>query len=149
MSDAIEEKKDFSCLLATYEWEYHKNSNDITILNKFFWHNTKEKNANSWTKHTDRNMVGAIHDIQGFDLRYAGVILGDTVIYENNKVCFSKKNREKELIHQGRLPENKEEAARLIANEVRVLLTRGKNGLFIYPKDNSLHQKMVESLPDK
>ena len=142
MNKAIEDKKPFSCLLATFEWKYHKGTEDKTIMHKFFWHETRDKGqgANSWTEKPENGEVGAIHDIQGFDLQYAGVILGKSVGYRNGKMEFLKKD------HKGRIPNDKKEAARIIANEVGVLLTRGKKGLYIYAEDEDLRDLMKNSL---
>lgn len=87
------------------------------------------------------NEIGTIHNIQGYDLNYVGVVIGPEVSYNETerKVCvnFSK------VLQKNALPSkndwNESEAIKYIINTYVVLLTRGIKGCYIYCCDKSLH----------
>ncbi len=101
------------------------------------WVNTKEA----------INEVGCIHSIQGYDLNYAFVILGDDIGYDR---------LEKQIIvrpenyydKNGKRTATKEELLGYIKNIYYVLLTRGIKGTSLYVCDDALReyiQKFVET----
>lgn len=113
----------------------------------------KEKRANSskaWAEqdHTI-DEVGSTFTIQGFDLSYVGVILGPSVKYRNGEIIFdpseSKNNKavQRRTLNDGTKMSFGET---FIRNEVKVLLTRGVNGLYIYACDKELREALHRNL---
>lgn len=79
--------------------------------------------------------------IQGFDLNYAGVILGPSVKYRNGHIVFDPSESCNEKATKNRTLSDgtsKKFGEELIKHEVRVLMTRGINGLYIYACDDEL-----------
>jgi DUF2075 family protein len=87
------------------------------------------------------NEVGCIHTLQGYDLNYIGVIIGDEltynfetnkieVVYENYKDIKSRYKKSEDIGNQKLLEE--------IKNIYYVLLTRGIMGTYILVKDENL-----------
>lgn len=86
--------------------------------------------------------VGAVQDIQGFDLDYAGVIIGESWKYDNNKVTIDiSKVAGKNYQNNGDEFVGKKKK-RSISNELGVLLSRGKKGLVIYAVNEKLSEKL-------
>lgn len=109
----------------------------------------KKQNKNrSWAEqpHTI-NEVGSHYTVQGFDLNYAGVIIGPSVKYRNGKVIIDPNESKNKHATQRRTFSNNEKrhvSEELIQNELNVLLTRGVNGLYIYAVDEQLRNKLLE-----
>ena len=153
-----------SRIIATYDWPYssnnHENSWEVTIGK---WHKP-------WNRELERTMtsderraisglawaeqpqtideVGSTFTIQGFDLNYAGVILGPSVKYQNGKIVF-----DPEASHNTRATRYRtlSDGTRqqfgqiLLQHEVRVLMTRGVNGMYIYACDPELQKALLEA----
>lgn len=105
----------------------------------------KEKrsiNGLAWAEQPQTiNEAGSTFTIQGFDLNYAGVILGPSVKYRNGKVIFDPEaSQNKKAIQNRTLSDGtkKKFGKALIRHEVRVLMTRGVNGMYIYACDPEL-----------
>lgn len=91
------------------------------------------------------NEVGSTFTIQGFDLNYAGVILGPSVKYRDGKVIFdpSASHNNKAVQNRTLSDGSKQKFGEiLIQHEVRVLMTRGVNGMFIYACDSELQEAL-------
>ncbi|MDD2969902.1 MAG: DUF2075 domain-containing protein [Lachnospiraceae bacterium] len=164
---ASNEKHRLSRMIATYDWDYNNKVALASRLSKYWevkigqWHkpwnreleqelSKKEKRAiksMSWAEqpHTI-DEVGSTFTIQGFDLNYAGVILGPSVKYRNGKVIFdpSAKNYKK-MIQNRTLSDGtkKQFGETLIQHEVRVLMTRGVEGLYLYAYDQELREALL------
>lgn len=149
-----------SRLVATYDWPYRQNDSpdngkewSVNIKEwSLPWNyetekklTRKQKNANrtkAWAEqeHTI-NEVGSTFTIQGFDLSYVGVILGPSVKYLKNEIVFdpsesyNNKAKQKRTLNDGSKISFGET---FIRNEVKVLLTRGVKGLYIYACDDAL-----------
>lgn len=161
---AVHKKLGISRMLATFDWPYidKKDNNGnpwyVTIGNwKMPWNlqqklTRKEKKAIqdlAWAEqpHTI-NEVGSTFTIQGFDLNYAGVIIGPSVKYRNGKIIFDKTESKNKKATYRRTLENGIKAdvsEQLLKNELNVLLTRGVNGLFIYAVDEQLRNALLEA----
>ena len=166
---AAEEEHKLSRMIATYDWEYSQNSSMEKRMKKYWevligdWHKPwnheldkelgrKEKNKNktlAWAEQPQTiDEVGSTFTIQGFDLNYAGVILGPSVKYRNGKIVFDPseswnlKATRKRTLSDGTKQRFGET---LIQHEVRVLMTRGVNGLYIYACDKELREALKEA----
>ncbi|MFC6202677.1 DUF2075 domain-containing protein [Lactiplantibacillus nangangensis] len=89
--------------------------------------------------------VGSTFTIQGFDLNYAGLIIGPSVTYRDGKIVFNpeassnKQAKNKRTWHGKKIDVTRE----LLRNELNVLLTRGVHGLYIYAVDDQLQQALL------
>ena len=165
---ASEADSTLSRLIATYDWEYSANHRPEDRLK--YW----EVNIGKWHKPWNReleaelsrkqkrqikglawaeqpqtiNEVGSTFTIQGFDLNYAGVILGPSVKYREGKIVFdpSESHNNKAIRNRTLSDGSKKKFGEiLIQHEVRVLMTRGVNGLYIYACDEQLREALKES----
>lgn len=149
------EKQGISRILATFDWPYINGKTDkngkpwkVTIDNFSLPWNLqipapKKVRNLPWAEQEQTiDEVGSTFTIQGFDLNYAGVIIGPSVKYQNGKIVFDKNfsmNRKAIQKRNGKI-DNSEEFLR---NELNVLLTRGVNGLYIYAVDKGLQNKLL------
>lgn len=153
-----------SRLVATYDWEYNGVRGPD---NKKYWGVEINGWDQPWNYETLRTLsqkekaqirnlawaeqphtideVGSTYTIQGFDLSYVGVILGPSVKYRNGEVVFdpleswNKKATTKRTLSDGTM----ESFGKIfIRNEVKVLLSRGVKGLYIYACDNELRNAL-------
>jgi DUF2075 family protein len=93
---------------------------------------------------TSLEEVGSIHTVQGYDLNYAGVIIGADLSYDpqTQQIVFRREN-----YHDKKGKENNKVLGRTytdqelrdyVANIYRVLMTRGVKGTYIYVVDAGL-----------
>lgn len=100
------------------------------------------------------NEVGCIHSVQGLEFDYVGVIIGQDLCYNDNKICTDvTKHASTDPSFKGikkMLKEDKSEAFKIadeiIRNTYRVLLTRGKKGCYIYCVDKELNQYLKNTI---
>jgi len=91
------------------------------------------------------NEVGSTYTIQGFDLAYAGVILGPSITYRNGKITIDPtKSANNRAVQKRTLSDNSKKSFGeiLIQHELRVLMTRGVKGLYIYACDEELRNAL-------
>ena len=94
--------------------------------------------------------VGCVHNVQGLEFDYIGVIIGPDLKYENGKVLTDYKKRastEKSLYGLYVLMKQDKEyyeklADTIIRNTYRVLLTRGLKGCYVYACDEALQNHL-------
>lgn len=93
------------------------------------------------------NEVGSIYTIQGFDLNYAGVILGPSVGYDattDTVVVHPDRYEDQEAFKKrddlGQLAPLQ---AKIIFNSINVLMKRGRYGLYLYAVDPALRQRLL------
>lgn len=139
-----------SRLLAGFAWPWNskedKSAFDIEIEGiRLFWNRTAVDWINSKTSHEE---VGGIHTVQGYDLNYAGVIIGADLGYDSSedRVIF---RRENYFDVKGRENNPKlgktysdDEIRQYVINIYRVLLTRGIKGTYIYVVDEELRKHL-------
>ena len=151
-----------SRLTATYDWEYSSQSKPI---DKEYWcveiddwscpwnrelRRDKKDSKLSWIEQPQTiNEVGSTFTVQGFDLNYAGVIIGPSVKYRNGEIKFDISASKNKGAVQNRKLENgemKNFGEDLLKNELNVLLTRGVNGLYIYAVDEELQAALKDAI---
>ena len=138
---AKEEEAGLSRMVAGYAWPWisknDRSKKDIEIqgLERMWNHCTK-----GWV-HTEEAIdeVGCIHSIQGYDLNYAFVILGNDIGYDKvtgqiiiRPECYFDKN--------GKITASYEELKEYITNVYYVLMTRGIKGTYLYVCDDELRE---------
>ena len=159
-------KTRLSRLIATYDWPYIAGKNpkqgvlwEVTIGN---WHKPwnreltkimtkKEKRkikSLSWPEQQQTiNEIGSTFTIQGFDLNYAGLIIGPSVKYRDGRIIFDPNESCNTKATQYRtMPDGskKKFGETFLKNELNVLMKRGINGLYIYACDEELRNRLLE-----
>ncbi|GAA1050897.1 DNA/RNA helicase domain-containing protein [Arthrobacter russicus] len=90
--------------------------------------------------------VGSIHTVQGYDLNYAGVIIGNDLRYDpirhrtyfDRASYFDVKGKENNRLRAK--PYSDDELLKYIVNVYRVLMTRGMKGSYLYVCDPDLRE---------
>jgi DUF2075 family protein len=139
-----------SRLVAGFAWPWvSKNSPktpDIALGGlSLFWNRT----ATDWiNSETSLDEVGSIHTVQGYDLNYAGVIIGADLGYDpvSGRVVFRRENyhdkKGKENNPRLGIVYSDEDLLEYVVNIYRVLLTRGIRGTYIYAVDSDLRSHL-------
>ncbi|WP_077069504.1 DUF2075 domain-containing protein [Lacticaseibacillus rhamnosus] len=163
---AIKNKKSdnengLSRLLATFDWPYTQKGKDKP---KWFvkigdwqapWNlelpRTKRRGTKDipWAEQEESlEEVGSTFTIQGFDLNFAGVIIGPSVKFRQGRIVFDpSRSCDSGATNKRTLSDNRKVsvATELIENELNVLLTRGVHGLYIYAVDPGLRQALLKA----
>lgn len=159
LREAIEEKNkenNKSRIVAGYCWEWpndknRSNDNDknIKIPQYNFEMSWNLSGGESFAigEHTIKQ-AGCIHTTQGLEFDYVGVIIGDDMRYENEKVITDYTKRAstdrslwgiKTMYKKD--PENALKVAdEIIKNTYRTLMTRGMKGCYVYCTDKKLSE---------
>ena len=161
--DNIKEKNKInnkSRMLAGYCWDWKSKNdlsiNDIEIGNfKMQWN---FKSTYTWA--IDENsidQVGCIHTSQGLEFDYVGVIIGNDLRYENNKIVTDVTERARTdqsikgiyKMFQQDFDKAEKIADEIIKNTYRTLMTRGQKGCYIYCVDKKLSDYLKKRLNKK
>jgi DUF2075 family protein len=137
-------------VLAGYAWKWVSKSDpsaaDIHIDGLgLFWNRTDKDWVNSKDSVLD---VGSIHTIQGYDLNYAGVVIGKDLGFDPvaKKLIFRRENYfdSKGILNNNMLGirYTDDDILQWIVNIYRVLLTRGIKGTYIYICDDALREHL-------
>ncbi|MEW1990059.1 DNA/RNA helicase domain-containing protein [Brevibacterium casei] len=145
-----EEEYGLSRLVAGYAWPWLSKNDpeayDIEIDGqRMRWNSTTTDWINS-PKSVDE--VGSIHTVQGYDLNYAGVVIGNDLQFDPvaNKLVFhrasyfDKKGRENNP--KLGITYSDEDLLEYVKNIYGVLLTRGIRGTYLYICDDTLNRKI-------
>ena len=142
-------------MLAGYAWNWTqaKDGNDDAQVNdvnidKFDFHmpwNSRRASTTWAADNSMRDQIGCIHTSQGLEFDYVGVIIGNDMKFDPDKMeiyadydCYYDATGKKGL---------KNQRARLTAyvkNIYRVLLSRGMKGCYVYCTDKNLQKYMKE-----
>lgn len=150
-----------SRMLATYDWDWKAPTKEKPAWYvkdgdfKLPWNYTdtkqpsSSKNNQSWAEQpASLSEVGSTYTIQGFDLNYAGVIIGPSVKYRNGKVIYDVSAAKSDQMTKKRTLESGEKADisdKLLQNQLNVLLKRGINGLYIHAIDEELQEMLKKA----
>ena len=144
-----------SRLVAGFAWPW-KSKNDKTAFDieidgyELRWNTVPKDWINS--KHSV-DEVGSIHTVQGYDLNYAGVIIGPDLTYDESSrsVRFVRSN-----YHDKKGQENNprlgityddDDLLKYVRNIYKVLLTRAIKGTYVYVADPSLRRYLQQYVP--
>lgn len=169
MFDEIKHRDDefgLSRMVSTYDWKYSqgshpKNGDKYWMIRtadglELPWNlelpevKRKQKKLIPWQEIRESiNEVGSNFTIQGSDLNYVGVILGPSVIWdeENNSLGIDpSKSKDSEAIMKPSAALNWSDNDRInnLKHIVNVLMTRGVHGIYIYAEDKKLRDKLME-----
>ena len=154
MNAAIQEKETqvgLSRLVAGYAWPWISKGPDGASYDfeldgvPLKWNGVNKDWINS---RTSANEVGSIHTVQGYDLNYAGVIIGPDLSYDpaHNQLVFVREN-----YHDKKGKENNptlgikytdSDMLQFVVAIYRVLLTRGVKGTYVYVVDPELRKHL-------
>ena len=158
MYEAIKQKdrqNGISRMISTFDYLHKKDGKDYYVEEDEMnlpWNRIYNKNTWAEVKES-KDEVGSIYTIQGFDLNYAGVILGPSITYnkitdrieiDTSKYKDSEAFKGSATIYDGNgnlIPQEKVKEE-IILNSLNVLLKRGVNGLYIYASDKDLNEKL-------
>lgn len=165
LKKSLKDETKLSRLIATYDWPY--NSNKKSKKDFKYWEVKIGKWHKPWNRELEQDLdrkqkreikklswaeqpqtikeVGSTFTIQGFDLNYSGVILGPSVKYRNGHIVFDTNESYNEKATRNRTLSDgtsKKFGKKLLKHEVRVLMTRGVNGLYIYACDDELREHL-------
>ena len=163
--EASEVEKGLSRLIATYDWKFSSGKTrptdsetwDVTIGDfRLPWNNqmpiSRAEKKLSWAERDSTvDEVGSIFTVQGFDLNYAGVILGPSVKYRDGRIVFDKSESRNPNVTSKRSMEIDGEKKKLdvseelLRNQLNVLLTRGVRGMGIYAVDDALREELKKA----
>lgn len=142
-------------LVAGYAWEWVSKTNrtayDMTINGERMRWNTHPVD---WVNSkTSLNEMGSIHTIQGYDLNYAGVVIGPDLRYdsEGGGIRF---DRAQYYDRNGKANNNQlgitysdSNLLEYVRNIYAVLLTRGISGTYLYVCDPALREYLRPFFP--
>ncbi|MGX7405026.1 hypothetical protein SAMN04487985_10123 [Aerococcus urinaehominis] len=170
---AQDQDRGISRVIATYDWPYiggnppenqdqwmveigytDAHGNHLTWAKPWNYQVKNKKRGTghlSWAEQEQTiNEVGSTFSVQGFDLNYAGLIIGPSVKYRNGRLVFDpsasknkKATRNRTIDKVNKISVNP--AEELLRNELNVLITRGVNGLYIYAVDDQLRSALLEA----
>ncbi|MCK5867102.1 MAG: DUF2075 domain-containing protein [Mycoplasmataceae bacterium] len=133
----------------TRKWVSAKNEDkyDFEIDGEKLKWNT---NPNNWLHSegaANLTEVAYFHVIQGLDLHYAGIIIGNDLQYKNGKIIANKEG----VAQFNQLPTTgiknyDEELLKLITNRYKILLSRGAKGIYLYIEDKPLSEYIKSTL---
>ena len=150
-----EKETGLSRLLSGFAWPWiskgDKTAYDIAIDGEQFRWNSTQTDWIASPKSVDE--VGSIHTVQGYDLNYAGVIIGPDLRFDRNSQrlfvdrasYFDKKGKENNKVLGQTFTDD--DLLRFVRNIYAVLLTRGIRGTFVYVCDPALRDYLREFIP--
>ena len=148
------QEHNLSRMLAGYAWKWaSKNDKSNTIRDIFIdgfelkWNSSNDDWVGKGVDDVQiAHEVGCIHSIQGYDLSYAYVIIGDDLMIdpESGKPAS---NRDGYFDSNGKNTTRGKELDPFIKNIYYVLLTRGVLGTHVYVKNPKLREYFAQYLP--
>jgi DUF2075 family protein len=158
MKEAIDSRdREFglSRLLAGFAWPWQSKGGkvefDIEIEGiRLPWN---RRNYDWVSSPTSSEEVSSIHTIQGYDLNFAGVIIGRDLFFDKieNKIKFSRENyfdkKGKENNPTLGIKYSDDDLLTYVLSIYRVLLTRGIRGTYVYICDEALRSHLRQFFP--
>jgi DUF2075 family protein/DNA replication protein DnaC len=135
-------------IVSGYAWPWisktKPDEHDIVIgETKLKWNST---NSNWVNSKNAINEINCIHTVQGYDLNYAGVIIGPELGYDLSKKEFIIRSENYKDFNGRRGIDNPEELKGYILNIYKTLLTRSIKGTYVYIVDDGLRKYFEEAL---
>lgn len=136
-------------MAAGYAWPWdRKKPDEYTIEiqgHKYRWNRVYD----NWiTTKTAPEEIGCIHTLQGYDLNYAGIIIGNDIKYDakagkivSDKSCYY------DTLGKAGVSDDPEGLKNYLCNIYITLLTRGIRGTYIYVCDDALREYLEEFFP--
>ena len=154
VSDINTKKCGLSRVVAGYGWKWEtrdKNRIAIKTLPKSNWDIHIGGHDYFWNVingnfifDADRDEIGCVHTVQGFDLNYVGVIFGPEIKYDPvNGFDINKGS----VYDSGVKTKNKAELLELIIRSYKVMMERGIRGCYVYACDPGLQEYFKRHIP--
>lgn len=151
---ARNEEHGLARLLAGYAWKWRSRKDrsafDIEIGDVHLRWNSTDKD---WiNQSTSVNEVGSIHTVQGYDLNYAGVIIGPDLRFDpaSGRLFVERTSyhdtKGKENNKQLGVVYSDDDLLTFIRNIYGVLLTRGMRGTYVYVCDEPLREYLRDHM---
>ena len=141
-----------SRMVAGFAWKWSskedKREYDIRIDGmEFRWNSTQ----NNWigSKNAPEE-VGSIYTVQGDDLNYVGIIIGNDLLYRNGKLIFNReacadsgamKRSQRQVANNEQISED--DILEQILRTYRILMNRAVKGVYIYACDEELSKYLA------
>lgn len=117
------------------DWDIHINGYH------YFW-NAQDGN---FIFKADRNEIGCVHTVQGFDLNYVGVIFGPEITYNSTSGFSIDFNN---IFDKGvGAKKNKKLVLELTLRAYKVMMERGIRGCYVYACDPGLQEYLKQYIP--
>ena len=142
-----------SRMVAGFAWKWSSKENkreyDIRIDGmEFRWNSTQ----NNWigSKNAPEE-VGSIYTVQGDDLNYVGIIIGNDLLYRNGKLIFNReacadsgamKRSQRQVANNEQISED--DMLEQILRTYRILMNRAVKGVYIYACDEELKHYLTD-----
>jgi len=143
-----------------WDWDNKQRANpdhrDVVIPGHGYAHSWNLNNSDTWAIDAGSvDQVGCIHTCQGLEFDYVGVIVGDDMRFEDNRVVSDFARRAKtDAALNGIKKLAKDDPVRaariadeLIRNTYRVLMTRGMKGCYVFCTDPALAEYLRSRVP--
>ena len=148
----LNEKYNLCRTAAGYAWKWvtknDKKAYDIVIgKNKFRWNSTYD----NWIQTKNSvNEIGCIHTVQGYDLNYLGVIIGEDIKYDpvTGKI-YADKNCYFDQQGKSGVANDPEALREYLINIYITLMTRGIRGTYVYVCNKELRDYMSQFIDKK
>lgn len=128
--------------VAGYAWTWNRSKPEVYTIEiqgeKYRWNMTYDK----WiASKTAIDEIGCIHTVQGYDLNYTGVIIGEDIKYDpvKNEIYAVKENYFDQQGKSG-VADKPELLRDYLCNIYLTLMTRGIKGTYIYVCDDNLRE---------
>lgn len=138
-------------LLAGYAWDWNTKavngelSKDVIIEEHGFAMPWNDPNRIDWAIHPEGSeQIGCIHTVQGLEMEYVGVIIGNDLTFnpETNSLEVKRENFKDKGARPAK-PKGKYEVDpldQLVRNTYKTLMTRRMKGCYVYCIDNELSE---------
>ncbi len=133
-------------MAAGYAWPWdRKNTDAFTIEidgHEYRWN----RSYDNWiTKPGASKDIGCIHTLQGYDLNYAGIIIGNDLKYDSDKQkIIADKTNYYDTLGKAGVANDPEALKDYLCHIYLTLLTRGIRGTYIYVCDSELRAYMSQ-----
>ncbi|WP_263602889.1 DNA/RNA helicase domain-containing protein [Chryseobacterium sp. PET-29] len=144
-----EDQKGLSRMIAGFAWEWisknDKSKFDIVIEDTLLQWNSTDKD---WVNSSNAiNEVGCIHTTQGYDLNYAGIIIGPELDYDfSTQEFIIYKDRYKDKNGKNSINDSKV-LLDYVINIYKTILLRGIEGTYIYVSNHNLRKYFSQFIP--
>ena len=138
-------------VVAGYAWPWKRSEPEHYTIEiqgrRYRWNMT----YNNWiTTPTAIDEIGCIHTVQGYDLNYVGVIIGEDIKYDpEKKTIIADKDNYYDQQGKSGVANDPEALKEYLCNIYLTLMTRGIKGCYVYVCDEELREYMREYIIQK
>lgn len=141
---AKNEELDLCRVVAGYAWPWKRSEPEHFTIdiqgNWYRWNMT----YNNWiNSKTSIDEIGCIHTVQGYDLNYVGVIIGEDIKYDPvKKTIIADKDNYYDQQGKSGVANDPEALKEYLCNIYLTLMTRGIKGCYVYVCNDELREYM-------